>query len=297
MPADLITLAHFSVSSAMSLPKSAGKPGSAVPPRLASCALNLGLARPVLISLLSLSIICGGVFLGAPTPYHWPASKPGRNSPIVGMPGSVSERVALATSARSVPVLMYSGPGCGFLDRAPELKSLGIDCFLDRRAREVVGRSFVRPDRAGGGPGTMVLRQLAAREVGRERPQILPRFRLENVNPHGLIPSGVDDGRRVRRGAPLEVGAHQIVRAFAAAIINLDCRRADQVQIRIERAHQPRLVEAHVGLNALQRVLGDEECNLHRAVVSPKTHRAPRRIERAALVGKTQRHRRLSETV
>src|SRR5262249_5501202 len=109
MPTDLTTLAHFSVSSAMSLPKSAGKPGSAVPPRLASFALNLGLARPALISLLSLSIICGGVVLGAPTPYHWLDSKPGRNSPIVGMPGSVSERVALATaSARSVPALMYS---------------------------------------------------------------------------------------------------------------------------------------------------------------------------------------------
>src|SRR5215831_1987562 len=46
-----------------------------------------------------------------------------------------------------------------------------------------------------------------------------------------------------------------------------------------------------MGLNSLQRVLGDEECNLHRAVVPPKTHRAPRCIERAALVGKTQRHR------
>src|SRR5215468_9556084 len=46
-----------------------------------------------------------------------------------------------------------------------------------------------------------------------------------------------------------------------------------------------------MGLNSLQRVLGDEECNLHRAVISPKTHRAPRCIERAALIGKTQRHR------
>jgi len=72
-----------------------------------------------------------------------------------------------------------SGPGFGLLDHAPELESLGIDCLLDRRAREVVGRSVVQPDRASGGPGTMVLRQLAAREVGRERPQILPRFRLE----------------------------------------------------------------------------------------------------------------------
>src|SRR5262245_3058038 len=46
-----------------------------------------------------------------------------------------------------------------------------------------------------------------------------------------------------------------------------------------------------MGLNSLQRVLGDEECNLHRAVVSPKTHRAPRCVERATLIGKTHRHR------
>src|SRR5260370_40906499 len=59
----------------------------------------------------------------------------------------------------------------------------------------------------------------------------------------------------------------------------------------MEGAKYPRLVEAHVGLNALQRILGDKECNLHRAVVSPETHRAPRLVERAALVGKTQRHR------
>src|SRR5262249_8208257 len=68
MLAARITLAHFSVSSAMSLAKSAGEPGSTVPPRLASCALSLGSAWPALISLLSLSIICDGVFLGAPTP-------------------------------------------------------------------------------------------------------------------------------------------------------------------------------------------------------------------------------------
>src|ERR1700758_3792571 len=74
----------------------------------------------------------------------------------------------------------------------------------------------------------------------------------------------------------LEVGVHQVVRTFAAALINLRCRRADQVPMRIERAQQPRLVEPHVGLDALQRVLGDEECNLHRAVVSPEAHRPPR---------------------
>ena len=68
MPANLITLPHFSVSSAMSLPKSAGEPASTVPPRSASRALILGSARPALISLLSLSTISAGVFLGAPTP-------------------------------------------------------------------------------------------------------------------------------------------------------------------------------------------------------------------------------------
>ena len=68
MPADLITLAHFSVSSAMSLPKSAGEPDNAVPPRSTRRALILGSARPALISLLRLSMILETVFLGAPIP-------------------------------------------------------------------------------------------------------------------------------------------------------------------------------------------------------------------------------------
>src|SRR5262249_40780201 len=64
---DLITLAHFSVSSAISLPNSAGEPPRTVPPRSASRAFILGSARPALISLLSLSTIAAGVFSGAPT--------------------------------------------------------------------------------------------------------------------------------------------------------------------------------------------------------------------------------------
>jgi hypothetical protein len=44
MPANLTTLAHFSVSAAMSLPKSAGEPASTVPPSSASRALILGSA-------------------------------------------------------------------------------------------------------------------------------------------------------------------------------------------------------------------------------------------------------------
>src|SRR4029453_7314435 len=74
MPADLITLPHFLVSSEMSLPKSAGEPASTVPPRLASCALNFGSAMLILTSLFSLSMSSTGVLFGAPMPNHALAS-------------------------------------------------------------------------------------------------------------------------------------------------------------------------------------------------------------------------------
>ena len=67
-PENLTTLAHLSVSSAMSLPKSAGEPGKTVPPSSAKRAFSFASARPALISLFSLSMISAGVFLGAPTP-------------------------------------------------------------------------------------------------------------------------------------------------------------------------------------------------------------------------------------
>src|SRR5262249_52635920 len=64
-PDNFTTLPHFSVSSTMSLPKSAGEPVSAMPPRSVSRAFILGSATPASISLLSLSMISTGVFLGA----------------------------------------------------------------------------------------------------------------------------------------------------------------------------------------------------------------------------------------
>src|SRR2546427_2187012 len=79
-PENLTTLAHFSVSSAMSLPKSAGDPVSTVAPRSASRAFILGSERAALISLLSLSMVSAGVFRGAPTPYHELASKSGTSA-------------------------------------------------------------------------------------------------------------------------------------------------------------------------------------------------------------------------
>src|SRR5262245_30665745 len=70
MPVNFTTLPHFSVSSAISLPKSAGEPASTVPPRSASRTFMLGSSRPALVSALSLSTICDGVFLGEPMPDH-----------------------------------------------------------------------------------------------------------------------------------------------------------------------------------------------------------------------------------
>src|SRR5262249_55082749 len=69
-----ITLPHFSVSSAMSLPKSAGEPASALPPDSATRPLILGSARAALVSWLSLSMISAGVPFGAPRPNQTLAS-------------------------------------------------------------------------------------------------------------------------------------------------------------------------------------------------------------------------------
>src|SRR5262245_27823246 len=68
MLANLITFAHFSISLAIRPLKSAGEPGMMVPPRSASWALILGLARPALISRLRVAITLGGVLRGAPMP-------------------------------------------------------------------------------------------------------------------------------------------------------------------------------------------------------------------------------------
>src|SRR5262249_34538939 len=107
MPANLITLAHFSVSSAINFPKSAGEPGSTAAPCSANRALIVGSARPALISLLSLSTLSVGVFLGAPTPNHTDASGRGTKSLIVGISGHRSERVDVVTAkGRSLPARM-----------------------------------------------------------------------------------------------------------------------------------------------------------------------------------------------
>ena len=74
MLAARITLPHFSVSSAMSLPKSAGEPDERRAAQVGEPRLHLGVGEAALISLLSLSTISAGVFFGAPTPYQALAS-------------------------------------------------------------------------------------------------------------------------------------------------------------------------------------------------------------------------------
>src|SRR5262245_27691929 len=99
MLAARITLAHFSMSFAMSVPNSAGVPASDMPPKSTNLALILGSANPTLISLLSLLTISGGTPLGAARPNQSLDSYPGRNSPMVGVLGSDSERVFVVTAS------------------------------------------------------------------------------------------------------------------------------------------------------------------------------------------------------
>jgi hypothetical protein len=62
------TSPHFSVSSAMTLPKSVAEPTSGVLPKSASRALMVELARPALISVFNVATISEEVCLGAPKP-------------------------------------------------------------------------------------------------------------------------------------------------------------------------------------------------------------------------------------
>jgi len=96
--ANFTTLAHFSVSSAISLPKSAGEPASTVPPVSASRARMAESAKAALIALLSASTISAGVPLGAPMRVAALTSKPGTKSPSVGRSGSACERVVPVTA-------------------------------------------------------------------------------------------------------------------------------------------------------------------------------------------------------
>lgn len=64
MLANLITLDHLSVSSAIRRPKSVGEPGNTVLPSVASCAFIFESASALLVSVFISSMISAGVLLG-----------------------------------------------------------------------------------------------------------------------------------------------------------------------------------------------------------------------------------------
>jgi hypothetical protein len=70
MLAARITLPHFSVSSAMNLPNSAGVIGVGSTPKARRRAFKSGAATPAVISPLSLSMIAAGVPVGAQMRYQ-----------------------------------------------------------------------------------------------------------------------------------------------------------------------------------------------------------------------------------
>src|SRR5262245_9901145 len=109
MPENLITLAHFSVSSAVNLPNSAGVIGMGTPPSSAMRVLIVGSANAARTVGLMVATMSVGVFLGAQRAYHWLASKPGSTSATIGTSGNASEREAVVTaSARSLLAFIYS---------------------------------------------------------------------------------------------------------------------------------------------------------------------------------------------
>src|SRR5262249_35082532 len=142
MPAYLITLPHFSVSSAMSLPKSAGEPAIGEIPSSESRTSILGSASAALIPLLSRSMISAGVLLGAPTPYHELASNPGTVSLTVGTSFSISEGVrAVMASGRSLPALTYSMDE-GMVANAICTLVLRVDQLMPVQSRDIVHEQY-----------------------------------------------------------------------------------------------------------------------------------------------------------
>src|SRR5262249_30549784 len=104
MLAARISVLQVSVYSTTSLANSAGELAHTVLPTSASRAFILGSAGAALVSLFSLAMISAGVSLGAPSPHHAVASKPGTISAIVGTSGSPSHlAVDVTASGRSFP--------------------------------------------------------------------------------------------------------------------------------------------------------------------------------------------------
>src|SRR5215469_15415105 len=70
---------------------------------------------------------------------------------------------------------------------APKLEALAVDRLLDGAPRQVVGWRAVWPDHAGGLPGTVLRRQLAAGRIAREGAQLAVALGLEHENVHRSV--------------------------------------------------------------------------------------------------------------
>jgi hypothetical protein len=70
MPANLMTLAHFSIAPVISCPNCSGVSGAGSMPRSTSCFLICGSDVTALISRLSRSTMSRGVSFGAQIPSH-----------------------------------------------------------------------------------------------------------------------------------------------------------------------------------------------------------------------------------
>ncbi len=130
MPENLTTLAHLSVSAAMCLPKSAGELANTVAPLSAKRALILGSARMTLTSLLSLSTMSAGVFLGAPMPSQ-PLRLVARHEFAHGRDVRQGFRTRRGghRSARTLPALM-----CSITEAM--VSNITCACPLNRSVRE-----------------------------------------------------------------------------------------------------------------------------------------------------------------
>src|SRR5262249_9891461 len=136
MPADVMTLVHFSVSACQNLAKSAGEPSFGFALNLARLASTSGDRRNSLIDVLSLSMTWVGVPLGATIAAQKVACRVGNPlSVVVGTAGRESLRTSSAiASAFNFPVWRQEQR-----NRIKEHLHLPAEQIRDGRRRTFVG--------------------------------------------------------------------------------------------------------------------------------------------------------------
>src|SRR5450631_635013 len=93
-----------------------------------------------------------------------------------------------------------------------------------------------------------------------------------------------------RKPVSSNVGDVEIVEAPGAPGVDFGGDRVDTVAVDIERMQKANRIKLQIRLHLPERIRGHEERILHRAVITPKADRVPRRIVTAALIRKTNLH-------